>query len=627
MTDRKEGDVTVLEDIFRQQAEVIQSLYANSLPGIPAPVTDPADAQHWAMSAAKLQKMWLDYSADLAGKTEPAAMKLFDPAKWGAYLSQWTRLLPLEQAETQTKLWEESLSLWTDVLGQYGIGPSAVDKEQAAEEPELPRKDRRFSDPRWRQNPAFALIHQTYLLLSERITQMANEVEGLPPQKQDQLRFATRAILEALSPANFPLTNPVVIERTLESKGENLVKGAEHLLADLRKGQLTHTDPNAFELGRNIAATPGKVVHETALYQLIQYTPTTDSVMATPLVIFPPWINRFYILDLNPKNSFVRWAVEQGLTVFMVSWKSADASMADVIWDDYILSQVSAIQFICDRLKVPSVHAIGYCVAGTTLATTLALMSRRDEAQKVASATFFTAQVDFERAGELKNFVDDAQLKVLENLTTDGYLDGRYMALTFNTLRSTDLIWNYVVNNYLLGQDYPAFDLLHWNGDTTNLPFKWQRAYLEELYRDNRLVIPDSIVIDGTPIDLRQIKTPCYIQAGKEDHIAPAESVWKLTRHLSGPWKFMLAGSGHIAGVVNPPSSGKYQYWLNNNDPQSLDEFIAGASETKGSWWPDWIEWLRTIDSKTVPATGKRKPGGKGDRVIEDAPGRYVKTR
>ena len=349
--------------------------------------------------------------------------------------------------------------------------------------------------------------------------------------------------------------------------------------------------------------------------------------MATPLVIFPPWINRFYILDLNPKNSFVRWAVEQGLTVFMVSWKSADASMADVIWDDYILSQVSAIQFICDRLKVPSVHTIGYCVAGTTLATTLALMSRRDEAQKVASATFFTAQVDFERAGELKNFVDDAQLKVLENLTTDGYLDGRYMALTFNTLRSTDLIWNYVVNNYLLGQDYPAFDLLHWNGDTTNLPFKWQRAYLEELYRDNRLVIPDSIVIDGTPIDLRQIKTPCYIQAGKEDHIAPAESVWKLTRHLSGPWKFMLAGSGHIAGVVNPPSSGKYQYWLNNNDPQSLDEFIAGASETKGSWWPDWIEWLRTIDSKTVPATGKRKPGGKGDRVIEDAPGRYVKTR
>ncbi len=579
------------------------------------------------MSAAKLQKMWLDYSADIAGKAEPAALKLLDPAKWGAYLSQWTKLLPLEQAETQTKLWEESLSLWTGVLGQYGIGPSAVEKDKAAEEPELPRKDRRFSDPRWRENPAFALIHQTYLLLSERITQMANEVEGLSPQKQDQLRFATRAILEALSPANFPLTNPVVIERTIETKGENLVKGAEHLLADLRKGQLTHTDPTAFELGRNIAATPGKVVHETALYQLIQYTPTTDAVLATPLVIFPPWINRFYILDLNPKNSFVRWAVEQGLTVFVVSWKSADASMADVIWDDYILSQVSAIQFICDRLKVPSVHTIGYCVAGTTLAATLALMSRRGEADKVASATFFTAQVDFEQAGELKNFVDEAYFKLLESVTTDGYLDGRYMAMTFNTLRSTDLIWNYVVNNYLLGQDYPAFDLLHWNGDTTNLPFKWHRAYLEDLYRDNRLVIPDSIVVDGTPIDLRQIKVPCYIQAGREDHIAPAASVWKMTRHLSGPWKFMLAGSGHIAGVVNPPSSGKYQYWVNNNDPQSLDEFIAGASETKGSWWPDWIEWIRSINNKTVPVTGKRKPGGRGDRVIEDAPGRYVKTR
>lgn len=579
------------------------------------------------MSAAKLQKMWLDYSADQAGQAEPALAKLFDPAKWGTALSGWVKLLPLDQAQTQAKLWEESLDLWTDILGQYGIGPEARDNADTQGEPELPRKDKRFADPRWRQNPAFALLHQTYLLLSERIADMAEDVEGLPPARQEQLRFATRAILDALSPANFPMTNPVVIERTLETKGENLVKGAEHLLADLRKGQLTHTDPTAFELGRNIAATPGKVVHETALYQLIQYTPTTDKVLATPLVIFPPWINRFYILDLNPRNSFVRWAVEQGLSVFMVSWKSADAGMADTIWDDYILSQVSAIDFVRERLKVPAVHTIGYCVAGTTLAATLALLARRGQADKVASATFFTAQVDFEKAGELKNFVDEGQLKLLESVTTDGYLDGRYMAMTFNTLRSRDLIWNYVVNNYLLGQDYPAFDLLHWNGDTTNLPFKWQKAYLEELYRDNRLIVPDSIVIDGTPLDLGQIRTPCYIQAGREDHIAPAESVWKLTRHLSGPWKFMLAGSGHIAGVVNPPVAEKYQYWLNDADPHSLDEFIAGASETKGSWWPDWIEWLYAQGSATVPASGKRKPGGKGDRVIEDAPGRYVRTR
>jgi polyhydroxyalkanoate synthase len=418
-----------------------------------------------------------------------------------------------------------------------------------------------------------------------------------------------------------------VIEKTLETRGENLVKGVEHLLADLRKGQLTHTDPHAFELGRNIAATPGKVVYESPLFQLIQYSPTTETVLETPLVIFPPWINRFYILDLNPKNSFIRWAVAQGISVFVVSWKSADAEMADLTWDDYILGQIEAIDHVRDRLGVPAVHTIGYCVAGTTLAATLAVLARRGQADKVASATFFTAQVDFDDAGELKTFIDDQQIRLFESMTTDGFLDGRYMAATFNLLRSKDLIWNYVVNNYLLGQEYPAFDLLHWNGDTTNLPFKWQKAYLEDLYRDNRLIVPDAMVADGTPIDLRRIATPCYIQAGREDHIAPAESVWKLTRHLDGPWKFVLAGSGHIAGVVNPPEANKYQYWLNDGDPDSLAEFVDGAREIKGSWWPDWLDWLTTLNSATVPAKGKRAPGGRGDRVIEDAPGRYVKTR
>ena len=626
MPGRKDSDTAVFEDLVRQQVDAVQSLWSQSLPGSAAKVPDLTDLQHWSLSAAKLQKMWLDFGAQQASRAEPLAMKLFDPAKWGAMLSDWAQYMPVGQAETQTRLWEESLSLWTTVLGQYGIGPEAAEgSEEARPEPELPRSDKRFRNPKWREQPVFALIHQTYLLLAERVHGMVDEIQGIPDEKREQLRFATRAIVEALSPANFPLTNPVVIERTLESKGENLVKGVEHLLADLRKGQLTHTDPDAFELGRNIAVTPGKVVHEAPLYQIIQYSPTTETVSAVPLLIFPPWINRFYILDLNPKNSFIRWAVEQGLTVFVTSWKSADAGMAEVTWEDYILGQIAAIDFVRDRLKVPAVHTIGYCVGGTTLAATLALMARRGEADKVASATFFTAQVDFEQAGELKNFIDEGQLKLLESLASDGYLDGRYMAATFNALRSTDLIWNYVVNNYLLGEDYPAFDLLHWNGDTTNLPFKWQKAYLEELYRDNRLVIPDSIVIDGTPLDLRQIRTPCYIQAGIDDHIAPAESVWKLTRHLSGPWKFMLAGSGHIAGVVNPPSAGKYQYWLNDNAPQSLAEFRAGATETKGSWWPDWIEWIKAIDPATVKATGKRAPGGKGDKAIEDAPGRYVR--
>jgi len=622
-------DRAVFEDLVRQQGEALRALFTPFMPTVQASTPDPADWQHWAMSAAKLQKMWLDFGAESAGRAEPALMQWADPAKWATWSRTWLGQLPIAQPETQTKLWEDSLALWTTVLNSYAGAATPLPPDRL---PELPRRDRRFADPRWREQPVFALIHQTYLLLAERLNAMADEVTGLPPDKAEQLRFVTRVITEALSPANFPLTNPLVIERTLETRGENLVRGVDHLLTDLRQGQVTHARRDAFVVGENIAATPGKVVFETPLFQLVQYTPTTPDVLAVPLVIFPPWINRFYILDLNPGNSFIRWAVAQGLTVFVVSWRSADPAhddidWAQVTWDDYVRAQVTAIDHVRDRLKVPAVHAIGYCVAGTTLAATLAVLARRGQADKVASATFFTAQVDFELAGDLKNFVDDAQLQMLENLATDGVLDGRYMAATFNLLRSSDLVWNYVVNNYLMGDDYPAFDLLYWNGDTTNLPFRWQRAYLTDLYRDNRMVVPDALSADGTPIDLHRIATPCYIQAGRQDHIAPAHSVWKLTRHLAGPWKFVLAGSGHIAGVVNPPQAGKYQYWLNPGDPQTLDQFIAGAHETKGSWWPDWIGWIRGIDAATVPAKGRRAPGGRGDKAIEDAPGRYVKQR
>ncbi|WP_298285159.1 class I poly(R)-hydroxyalkanoic acid synthase [Novosphingobium sp.] len=620
------ADPIVLEDLFRQQGEAFRAMFTPLMPsglgGAEALPTDPADLQHWAMSAAKLQKMWLDFSAEQAGHIEPVLNRFGDIGKWTQTFMAMAGQMPIAHAETQTKLWNESMALWSAVMGQFIAGA-----KPDAQVPALPRQDRRFADKRWHEQPAFALLHQTYLLLSERLQQMAAETKGLSPERKEQLRFATKVVTDALSPANFPLTNPVVIERTMETRGENLVKGVEHMLDDLRKGQLTHTDPQAFELGRNIAMTPGKVVFETPMFQLIQYTPTTSEVLEVPLVIFPPWINRFYILDLNPQKSFVRWAVEQGVSVFVVSWKSADASMADVVWDDYVRAQIEAIDHVRERLKVPAVHTIGYCVAGTTLAATLAVLARRGEADKVASTTFFTAQVDFEDAGELKNFVDEGQLKLLSSLATDGFLDGRYMAATFNALRGTDLIWNYVVNNYLLGQDYPAFDLLHWNGDTTNLPTKWHQSYLCDLYRDNRLVIPDAMIVDNTPIDLRRIATPCYIQAGREDHIAPAGSVWKLTRHISGPWRFVLAGSGHIAGVVNPPALGKYQYWLNPGDASSLAEFEAGATEHKGSWWPDWISWLDAQAPARVAAKGKRVPGGRGDRVIEDAPGRYVSMR
>ena len=374
--------------------------------------------------------------------------------------------------------------------------------------------------------------------------------------------------------------------------------------------------------------TPGKVIYETRLFQLIHYAPTTEKVLETPLVVFPPWINRFYILDLTPEKSFVRWTVEQGVSLFMVSWKSADESIADVTLDDYVAAQIEVVDVIREQLDVSKVHTIGYCVAGTTLAATLALLAARGEADKVASATFFTAQVDFEKAGDLTLFLGDEVMELLGQLTTEsGVLDGRYMAATFNLLRGRDLIWNYVVNNYLMGQEPTPFDLLHWNGDTTNLPAGWHRDYLETLYRQNLLVKAGAIVVDGTPIDLRKIETPAYIQAGREDHIAPAESVWRLMDHLSGPRRFVLAGSGHIAGVVNAPAAGKYQYWRNDADPKSLEEFVAGAREHKGSWWPDWIEWLRGQAPETVKADGARVPGAGKHKAIEDAPGRYVKSR
>ncbi|MBW8754869.1 MAG: class I poly(R)-hydroxyalkanoic acid synthase [Sphingomonadales bacterium] len=616
--------------MLRKQSEaatqVFGQMFGQLLPGAATAPGAPAGVQGWADVAQRMQAMWRDFQTEGAAQAAKPVAHYTDPAKLIALVESWYRQMPLAQPDTQKKLWEDGFALWESVLGQYGIGPRTADAAPG-EEPKLPRSDRRFADPKWREQPFFALVHQAYLMFAEQVDAMAERVEGLEPAKQEQLRFLTRAIVDALSPANFALTNPVALERAVETRGESLIKGLEHLLSDLGRGQLTHTDSGAFKLGQNIAVTPGKVVHETKLYQLIQYTPMTETVLATPLVIFPPWINRFYILDLNPAKSFVRWAVEQGISVFMVSWKSADETFADVVWDDYIRAEIDAIDAVCARLKVPSAHAIGYCVAGTTLAATLAVLARRGEAEKVKSATFFTAQVDFEEAGDLKHFIDDQQIDAIARLAPEGYLDGRYMAATFNLLRGNDLIWSYVAKNYLMGEDYPAFDLLHWNGDVTNLPAKWHCAYLRDLYRDNRLVIADSLSADGTPIDLHRITTPAFIQAGREDHIAPPESVWKLTHYLKGPWTFLLAGSGHIAGVVNAPPSRKYGYWTNDAPAETLDDFIAGAEEHAGSWWPHWLAWLRGQDSAEVKATAKRSPGGRGDKVIEDAPGRYVMQR
>ena len=514
--------------------------------------------------------------------------------------------------------WMEGLSLWGRALD-----PAVPPREETPAE----AKDKRFADPRWREDPGFDLMRRSYRWWEEAMMRGVDAVPGVDDQQRERMRFAARGIVEAMSPTNFPLTNPQAIDRAVATGGESLAKGFGHLMADLGRGQLSHIAEGAFELGRNLATTPGQVIRRTPLYELIQYTPTTPDVLATPLVIFPPWINRFYILDLTPEKSFIRWAVDQGITVFMVSWKSADASMKDVVWDDYIAAQVDAIDTIRDLVSVPSVHAIGYCVAGTTLAATLAVLAARGEADKVASATFFTAQVDFADAGELLHFVGDEQLTLLEQMSPEGFLDGRVMAATFNALRGRDLIWNYVSSNYLLGEDYKAFDLLHWNGDVTNLPSRWHGAYLRDLYRDNKLVTPGAMSALGVPLDLSQVATPTYVQAGREDHIAPAASVWKLLHHFAGPLRFVLAGSGHIAGVVNPPAAGKYQYWTNDGSPATLDAFVAGATETTGSWWPDWIAWLRGHGADEMAATGARLPGGGSLPAIEAAPGSYVRTR
>ncbi|MBC9032860.1 class I poly(R)-hydroxyalkanoic acid synthase [Sphingomonas sp. JC676] len=570
------------------------------------PTTSLEDLQHWTWVLGRAQQMMLENGLDMF-EHAPAA------PSFGAFD-------PTAAMRASAGFWADTMQLWQRFLDPAHAEPFEETPEQA--------RDKRFKAPQWREEPVFDFLRQSYFVIADHLLKGVDSLEGIDPKQKDQIRFATKGFIDAVSPTNFPATNPQVIEKIVETKGESLLKGLQHMLSDLAKGQMTQTAEGAFELGRNLAMTPGKVVKRTPLYELIQYAPATEQVYKTPLIIFPPWINRFYILDLTPEKSFIRWAVDQGLTVFVVSWKSADASMKDVVWDDYVeRGQIDAIDTVRDLLKVDGVHAIGYCVAGTTLAATLAVLAAREQADKVKSATFFTAQVDFSEAGDLNLFVDDDQLALIKSLGADGFLDGRYMATTFNLLRGRDLIWNYVTNNYLMGQDYAPFDLLHWNSDVTNLPSAWHLSYLTDLYRDNKLVTPGSLSIAGTPIDLTKVSTPTYIQAGREDHIAPAQSVWKITHYFKGPLKFVLAGSGHIAGVVNPPAAGKYQYWTNEAPASTLSEFFAGAKETKGSWWPDWIGWIDALDSAKLAAKAARVPGKGKLKPIEDAPGSYVRTR
>ena len=581
------------------------------------------DWQHWTLVMGRAQQMLMEYWADSLKTDRPMqnVASLWSPSAFGfQHPAAPTAADPASLMAAGAQAWAKGLETWGKMLGGVATAPAG----NAAE-----RKDRRFAAAEWRENPIFDTIRKTYLQISDQLLGTVDEIDNIDPEMRERLRFATRSFVDAMSPSNFALTNPQVLKRTIDSRGENLLKGLANMLRDIASGQLTQTRSGAFEVGRNLATTPGKVVRRTPLYELIQYTPTTPDVLKTPVVIFPPWINRFYILDLTAEKSFVKWCVDQGITLFMVSWKSADESIADASLDDYVLNgQIDAIDAVRELLDAEAVHAIGYCVAGTTLAATLAYLERRGEAAKVKSATFFTAQVDFSEAGDLKLFTGPETMALLDELTKEkGYLDGRYMAATFNLLRGRDLIWNYVVNNYLLGEEPPPFDLLHWNSDTTNLPAGWHRAYLEDLYKGNKLAEKGGITVAGTPIDIDTVKTPVYVQAGREDHIAPPQSVWKIMDHFAGPKRFVLAGSGHIAGVVNPPAAQKYQYWVNETPCGTLASFIDGADERKGSWWPDWLKWLKAQDAGTVKASGARVPGEGKIKAIENAPGSYVKAR
>ena len=581
------------------------------------------DWQHWTLVMGRAQQMLMELWANSLNNDQPipsfghpwSAPAMFPEQKVAASMID-----PSELMSAGAQAWAKGLETWGKMLGGVTTAPATEEK---------PRKDRRFAAPEWHENPIFDTIRKTYLQISDQLLGRVDEIEGLDAAARERLRFATQSFVDAMSPSNFALTNPQVLKRTLDTRGENLLKGLANMLKDIAAGQMTQTKPGVFEVGRNLATTPGKVIKQTPLYQLIQYTPSTDKVLKTPVVIFPPWINRYYILDLNPEKSFVKWCVENGVSLFMVSWKSADESIANATLDDYVLQgQIDVIDTVRELLAVDNVHAIGYCVAGTTLAATLGYLEAMRQAEKVKSATFFTAQVDFSEAGDLKLFTGAETQALLEQLTAEkGFLDGRYMAATFNLLRGRDLIWSYVVNNYLLGEEPAPFDLLHWNGDTTNLPAPWHRDYIESFYKGNRLAEKGGIRVAGTPIDIDQVKTPTYVQAGREDHISPPQSVWKIMNHFVGPKRFVLAGSGHIAGVVNPPAAQKYQYWVNDRPCGTLEDFVEGARETKGSWWPDWLDWLRQQDGETVKAEGARIPGKGKLKAVEDAPGSYVKAR
>jgi polyhydroxyalkanoate synthase len=536
----------------------------------------------------------------------------------------WQRWLsdPMRLAEAQGELMRGYVDLWSGTVRRM-LG------EEVKPVAEPGPGDNRFKDPEWSANPYFDFWKQAYLLTTHWAEKALDDTQGLDERTRHKAEFYLEQIASALSPSNFPVTNPEVVRETLQTNGRNLVEGMAQLVADMDRSKdllkISQTDTSAFEVGRNLAVTPGKVVFQNDVLQLIQYTPSTPRVREVPLLIVPPWINKFYILDLTQPKSFIKHVVDQGFTVFVVSWVNPDERLAHKSFEDYMKEGIlSASDAVTRETGVQKINIVGYCVGGTLLAATLAYLAARGH-EPYRSATFLTTQVDFTKAGDLKLFIDDAQLKTIEEMMAErGYLDGSRMATVFNMLRPRDLIWPYIVNNYMLGKKPMPFDLLYWNQDSTRMPAANHKYYLREFYHENRLARGE-MTVAGTRLDLKKVKLPVYELAAREDHIAPAQSVYIGARLFGGPVEYVLAGSGHIAGVVNPPDPKrvKYQHWTNPKLAETLEKWLEGARETPGSWWPHWTEWLaRHSGDWVVP----REPGQKLG-VIEDAPGSYVRSK
>jgi polyhydroxyalkanoate synthase len=543
-----------------------------------------------------------------------------------AFMDMMAKMLanPYKLAQTQMNLVWDYFSLWQHstmrMMGMQGI-PIAAPK----------KGDNRFKDQDWEEHFLFDFVKQSYLITARHVHESVSNVEGLDEISMKKVNFFTRQFIDAMSPSNFAMTNPSVLRETVNSHGQNLLKGFNNLLRDIEEGdgqlRVKMTDASAFKLGENVATTPGKVVFQNDLIQLLQFTPTTDKQYKRPLLIVPPWINKFYILDLRASNSFIKWATDQGHTVFVMSWVNPDAKLAEKGFEAYLEEgSLTAIDVVCQQTGEKEINMIGYCLGGTLLGSTMGYMAAKKD-KRIASATFFVALLDFSIPGELGVFIDEGQIASLEKKMSErGYLEGTEMAGTFNMLRSNDLIWSFVVNNYLMGKDPFPFDLLFWNSDSTRMPYKMHSYYLRNMYLNNKLREPGGITLLDTPIDLSKVKTPSYFISTIDDHIAPWKGTYLGSGALGGPVRFVLGGSGHIAGIVNPPSANKYGYWTNDTktNPESPDDWLAGAKQNEGSWWTDWQAWITGLNGEMVAA---RDPVKGKLKVLEDAPGSFVKFR